>query len=174
MTMPELPAGLSVLSAMITPAVLISACGQLIFSTSNRLGRIVDRVRELTKVVEQLFSGEVADFPDERRHEVDIQMGFFAQRSRLVQQALTSFYVSLGLFVATTLGIGLTAFLPEIAFVPGILGIAGTITLFYGSMLLIREARLALRSVDQEMEFALRLGRLFQEKRNARTVEKAP
>jgi threonine/homoserine/homoserine lactone efflux protein len=165
MNMPELPAGLNVLSAMITPAVLISACGQLIFSTSNRLGRIVDRVRELTRVVEQLFAGVITDFPEERRHEVDIQIGFYAQRSRLVQEALTSFYVALGLFVATTLGIGLTAFIPEIAFLPGILGIVGTITLFYGSMLLIREARLALRSVNQEMEFTLRLGRLYQEKR---------
>jgi len=162
--LPEMPAGLSVLSAMITPAVLISACGQLIFSTSNRLARIVDRVRALTQVVEQLFSGAIADFPEERRHEVDIQLGFYAQRSRLVQEALSSFYVALGLFVATTLGIGLTPFLPVIAFLPGLLGIAGAVTLFYGSMLLIREARLALRSVNREMEFTLRLGRLYQER----------
>jgi hypothetical protein len=36
---------LAVLTAMITPAVLISACGALIFSTSSRLGRVIDRVR---------------------------------------------------------------------------------------------------------------------------------
>jgi hypothetical protein len=162
--LPDMPAGLSVLSAMITPAVLISACGQLIFSTSNRLARIVDRVRALTQVVEQLFSGAISDFPEERKNEVDVQLGFYAQRSRLVQEALTAFYIALGLFVATTLGIGLTPFLPAIAFLPGLLGIAGAVTLFYGSMLLIREARLALRSVNQEMEFTLRLGRLYQER----------
>lgn len=39
---------LAVLSAMITPAVLISACGTLIFSTAARLARIVDRVRGLS------------------------------------------------------------------------------------------------------------------------------
>ena len=33
-----------ILTSMITPAVLISACGTLIFSTSARLGRIFDRV----------------------------------------------------------------------------------------------------------------------------------
>ena len=37
----------SVLSARGAPAVLISACGTLIFSTSTRLARVVDRVREL-------------------------------------------------------------------------------------------------------------------------------
>ncbi|HET7711316.1 MAG TPA: DUF2721 domain-containing protein, partial [Thermoanaerobaculia bacterium] len=38
---------LSVLSAMITPAVLILASGSLILTTSNRLTRVVDRVREM-------------------------------------------------------------------------------------------------------------------------------
>jgi hypothetical protein len=44
----------SVLSAMITPAVLISACGALILSTSVRLGRVVDRVRALADRFEEL------------------------------------------------------------------------------------------------------------------------
>jgi hypothetical protein len=160
----DLPGGLSVLTSMITPAVLISACGQLIFSTSNRLARIVDRVRDLTRLIEKLATGEVAEFVEERRQEVDVQLGFYAQRGRLVQQSLTALYVALGLFVATTLGIGLTAFVPVIAFLPGLLGISGTLTLFYGCMLLIRETRLALRSVNQEMEFTLKLSRLYGER----------
>ena len=57
MALPEVasnPQGLSLLSAMITPAVLISACGTLIFSTATRLARIVDRVRNLAFQLEQL------------------------------------------------------------------------------------------------------------------------
>jgi hypothetical protein len=45
--MTELSPTLSVLTAMITPAVLISACSALLLSTSLRLGRTVDRVRDL-------------------------------------------------------------------------------------------------------------------------------
>ena len=45
--MDPLSQALAVLTAMITPAVLISACGALILSTSTRLGRVVDRVRAL-------------------------------------------------------------------------------------------------------------------------------
>ena len=37
------------LTAMVTPALLISATGSLVLSTSTRLGRVVDRVRELEK-----------------------------------------------------------------------------------------------------------------------------
>ena len=36
---------------MITPAVLISASGTMILSTSTRLGRVVDRVRSLKLLI---------------------------------------------------------------------------------------------------------------------------
>src|SRR4029453_19430108 len=45
---------LAVLTAMITPAVLISACGALIFSTSSRLGRVIDRTRALSDRFQEL------------------------------------------------------------------------------------------------------------------------
>lgn len=162
--MPEFTRGLGLLSAMITPAVLISACGTLIFSTSARLARIVDRVRELSRLSEQLFSGEVKDFVEERRAEVERQLGSHAQRGRLIQQSLTAFYVALGIFVGTTIGIGLTVLFPGLAGLPSFLGIAGTVFLFYGCVLLIGETRLALTSVNAEMEFVLRLKRLYQDR----------
>ena len=43
-----------ILTSMITPAVLISACGTLIFSTSARLGRIFDRVTVMKSEVEAI------------------------------------------------------------------------------------------------------------------------
>jgi hypothetical protein len=157
-----LPNGLDLLTSMITPAVLISACGTLIFSTSTRLARVVDRVRELSHSMEALFRGEVADFPTERREEMEHQLAFYVRRSRLIQRSLTAYYVSLGLFVAATIAIGLTAFLRGLSFLPALLGIAGTAYTFYGCVLLIREMRLSQRSVDSEMEFILRLGALYQ------------
>jgi len=41
--MDALTASLAVLTAMITPAVLISASGTMILSTSTRLGRVVEQ-----------------------------------------------------------------------------------------------------------------------------------
>ena len=160
--MPGGAADLNLLSAMITPAVLISACGTLIFSTSTRLARIVDRVRQLSHSFEQLYTGSVADFSEERRQEVERQLVLLAGRGRLIQRALTSFYVSLGIFVATTIGIGLAALWPRIAWLPTALGAAGTLVLFHGCVMLIGETRLSLRSVDLEMEFALKLRERYQ------------
>jgi len=64
--------------------------------------------------------------------------------------------------VAAVIGTGLTALLPRAAWLPSLLGIVGTLFLFAGSVHLIRETRLAVKSVNSEMEFTLRLGRLYQ------------
>jgi hypothetical protein len=170
---PEASADLSLLSAMITPAVLISACGTLIFSTSTRLARIVDRVRQLSQSFEDLYTESVVDFPEERRMEVERQLVLIARRGRLIQRALTSFYVSLGVFVATTIGIGLAALSPRVAWLPTTLGALGTVVLFYGCVMLIGETRLSLRSVDFEMEFALKLRELYQA-RGAASASRLP
>ena|SRR2546425_116246 len=76
-----------------------------------------------------------------------------AQRGRLIQGALTRFYLALGLFVATTASIGAIAVVGRARWLPSLPGIAGTVVLFYGSVLLIVEARLALQSVEEEMQF---------------------
>ncbi len=155
---------LGILSAMITPAVLISACGTLIMSTSIRLARIVDRVRELSRQMEEIFMGEAVDFSDERRVEFERQLLVHTQRGRIIQNALTGFYLSLGLLVAATVSIGLTALTHYAAWLPAALGIGGTITLFYGSVLLIAETRLALGSVNSEMQFIMQLSRLYRQR----------
>src|SRR6185503_6364802 len=120
------------------------------------------RVRQLSHSFEQLYTDSVADFPDEKRAEVERQLVLLAGRGRLIQRALTSFYVSLGIFVATTIGIGLAALWPRIAWLPTALGAAGTLVLFHWCVMLIGETRLSLRSVDLEMEFALKLRELYQ------------
>jgi len=157
---------LSVLSAMITPAVLISASGTLVLSTSMRLARIVDRVRELSQTIEQLSKDENIDFPDDRRSEVDRQIAIHVRRGKLIQRSLTTFYVALSLFVAATVAIGFVAVFNRAAWLPNVLGIIGTVFLFYGCVTLIAETRLALRSVNFEMEFTLMLRAKYQQRRD--------
>lgn len=155
---------LNLLSAMITPAVLISACGTLIMSTSIRLARIVDRVRELSRETEEIFTNEEIIFGEERRLEFERQLLVHTRRGRIIQNAMTGFYFALGLLVAATVSIGLTALINMISWLPAALGIAGTILLFYGSILLIVETRLALQSVNSEMQFTMRLRDLYRQR----------
>ena len=145
----------NLLAAMVTPAVLISAAGTLVFSTTSRLARLVDRARALAHELEALAANPDSPFAEERRAEIEHHLTVRARRSHLVQSAVTRFYVALGLFVAATMAVGLTAIFPAIEWVPPVLGILGSFGLFSGCIQLIRETRLALVAVDREMSFAL-------------------
>ena len=163
--MSELNNPLSILGAMITPAVLISACGNLIVSTSMRLARIVDRVRVLSQNIEELSTDDNLDFAEERVAEFERQLTIHTRRGRLIQLSLTSFYLALSLFVAATVALALVSLTNHMQWLPPLLGIAGTLFLFYSSVLLIAETRLALRSVNSEMEFTMRLRAKYQARR---------
>ncbi|MEO8276807.1 MAG: DUF2721 domain-containing protein [Thermoanaerobaculia bacterium] len=166
------PVATPLLAAMVTPAVLISAAGTLIFSTASRLARIVDRARVLGRELEELDGAPDTPFADEKRSEIERQFAIRARRSRLVQRAVTGFYVALGFFVATTILIGLASFLPIDPLLPSIAAMAGTLVLFFGCIELIRETRLALGAVDDEMEFVHHMRRLRAQKSDQ--VSKSP
>lgn len=144
----------AVLTAMITPAVLISACGSMILSTSTRLGRVVDRVRALSDKLEELALKPASE-TGERQAIIFSQLDKLTSRARILQRAMVSFYLCLGMFVATSVAIGVVAIVGRSRYtlVPVIFGITGACFLFYGSILLIFEARLALSTIHAEMDF---------------------
>lgn len=154
---------LAVLTAMITPAVLISACGMLILSTSSRLGRVVDRVRVLLDRFEELAHNDDAnglELYEERRAMIFDQLDKLTSRARLLQRCMTIFYLALGIFVATSVAIGLVAAIDvtRYGWLPAVMGMLGALFLFYGSILLIFEARMAFATIKAEMDFVWRLG----------------
>jgi len=157
-----MPTELGVLTSMITPAVLISACAGLILSTSVRLGRVVDRVRALSEGFEQMAQRKAEDVVlfEDRMEMTFIQLDRLTTRARHLQRAMTTFYISLGLFVATSVAIGMaTAIGARYTMVPVIFGMAGVGLLFIGTSLLGLEATLALRSIHAEMDFLWKLGK---------------
>jgi Protein of unknown function (DUF2721) len=160
----DVPPETSVLTSMITPAVLISACGALILSTSIRLGRVVDRVRALSDRFEELAQNQSANLVlfEERLELTFSQLDLLTTRARHLQRAMTAFYLALGLFVATTVTIGFVGVSGSIAgklyWMPVVFGMIGAGLLFVGTLLLGFEATLALRSIHSEMDFLWKLG----------------
>ena len=155
--MDAMSTALAVLTAMITPAVLISACGSMILSTSHRLGRVVDRVRSLSDKLEELAE-KGADNTKERQSIIFAQLDKLTSRARILQRSMVTFYLALGMFVATSVAIGVVALSGNSRYnvVPVIVGLVGACFLFYGSMLMIFEARLALSTIHAEMDFIWR------------------
>ena len=153
--MDALSSALAVLTAMITPAVLISACGTMLLSTSTRLGRVVDRVRSLSDRLEELAAaGQEIALYEERRMVIFGQLDKLTSRARLLQRCMVIFYVAVGIFVATSVAIGVVAVSgARYHWIPIVTGLIGACFLFYGSVLLIFEARLALTTIHMEMDF---------------------
>lgn len=150
--MPPVPPS-EVLAAMITPAVLISAAGLLSLSTSNRLARVVDRTRVLVREFESLAPTPASPGRAAREGLILRQLQDLTSRARLVQAALTTLYLSLGLFILTSLLLGLSAAFGVQTRVTLVVSLAGGLCLLASSLLLIAEARIAVRSLADEISF---------------------
>jgi Protein of unknown function (DUF2721) len=154
--MNDMPAASEVLAAMITPAVLISASGTLALSTSNRLSRVVDRVRVLAAEAERLgtaHSNSTVD-PQARWQLISDQSARLSVRVILLRASMTALYAAIGLLVSTSIAVGIVAlFRWAYSWVPIMFGLFGASALLYASLLLVREARLAVGSTLQEMAY---------------------
>ncbi|GAB2773200.1 DUF2721 domain-containing protein [Rhabdobacter roseus] len=148
---------LTVLSSMITPVVLIMASGSLIMTTSQRLGRVIERSRKLTDKLKELVKDNVA--PEVLEKEGTIlfeQLTKSTQRARLLQQAMATLYLTLSMFVATSITIGIVDIVnSNYTWLPILLSTIGAGMLFHASLLLIRESRVAVSAVNEEMDYAL-------------------
>ena len=143
-----------ILTSMITPAVLISACCTLIFSTSARLGRIFDRVNSLKSEVEGVLAGRLSH-PEERMVFLQVQVEKQRIRANLMQKAMASLYTATALFVSTSLAIAVnTAYGgPDTAWVASLIALAGGLFLLAASILLLYESRYNLKFINKHIDF---------------------
>jgi len=152
---------------MITPALFMTATGSLIISTSNRMSRTVDRIRQLNELADALCRGKSdLDFPAERLEHIGVQLEILLRRSDRIRQALTLLYLGLAMFVGTSLTMGFHTLVENnILALPTTLAIVGVVLLLLASIQLSREAHAALRSNRLEINFyqALRRKRCNQD-----------
>jgi uncharacterized protein DUF2721 len=147
----------AVLTLIAAPAVFTNASSVLALGTGNRLARVVDRTRQL---VRDLHGTEINDETKElwMRH-----LSRLEQRGALLVRAMSFFYGAIGCFAAASVVSILGAsvvwtqyrwpfeVIVVISFVAGVVGFTG---LAVGCSLLVRETRLALRSITEEAGLA--------------------
>ena len=136
----------SVVSAMITPAFFLTAASSLLATSNARLSRVVDRMR--VDIAELKRSG-MAVVQDELRRRV----GLHRKRSRLVLAALRLLYGSVTAFVATSMAIAADSVLGwHIDLLPIMLAMLGVLLMFVASLCLGREASMALRMLEDDLD----------------------
>jgi hypothetical protein len=153
--MPDSP--FAVLTAVVAPAILTNACSVLCLGTSNRLARVVDRTRAIKE-------GLSAIQPGSREYEREVsQLDRQEVRARLLLRAMRSFYVCLGAFASTALlSIAGTAWgsydqgplFQAVVIAAFLAGGFGVLSLVSGCIVMVRENRLAVENLTEEVEAA--------------------
>ena len=154
---PLTPSNYAPLSAMITPAIFLTATGSLIISTSNRMSRVVDRIRTLNDLGDSIDRGDSKlDFLPERLIHLDDQVHRLNWRSDRVRLTLTMLYVAFASFVGTSLTLAVDTILSErhlMASLAITLSVGGVGLMLLASINLVREAHAALTSNRREVQF---------------------
>jgi len=147
----------AVLTLIAAPAVFTNASSVLALGTGNRLARVVDRTRELSKGL-QSKPPNVDSKAMWLRH-----IGRLEKRAQLLVRAMSFFYGSVGAFAAASLVSILGAILAEsgyrLPFAPTagtslLIGTVGFVGLSIGCSMLVRETRLALLTQADEAQLA--------------------
>jgi hypothetical protein len=141
------------LTAIAGPAILTNACSVLALGTSNRLGRVVDRTRIIVREMALLPSD------DRGRPALANQLDHLDVRAQMLLQALRGFYAALGLFATaaflSAIGSVLAYYgnqdaLQVIAVLALGSGTAAVASLVRGCVQMVRETRLAVKSLEEE------------------------
>ena len=134
----------AILTAMLAPALLMTATASLLVSANTRLARVVDRLRAL--IVEWAH-----DAPD-REHR-DIQITRHRQRAQWVLRACQMLYMAMGSFVGTSLALAVDAFMgSRLGLLPTLLALLGVMFLLGACFAMWREVNLAVGSFDVELD----------------------
>jgi hypothetical protein len=175
LTPKEITSVIEFLTAMITPALLISATGSLVLSTSTRLGRVVDRVRELeTRLSNLILVEDKTSIPlyEKRLDTIVYLLDKVTTRSRILQRAMATFYYGLGVFILTSVTIAVVAILKVVWWLPVLVGVIGILLLLYGSLLMVKETRMATLTINAEMDFTWSLAKTVAPKEIIKRYEK--
>jgi hypothetical protein len=155
--MPFEPSNYATLSAMITPALFMTANGSLIISTSNRMARVVDRIRVLNDLTDSICRGEKQiDYAELRMEHFATQLNHLEWRSDRVRYALGMLYLAFSSFVGTSLALAIDSLIGNRHLTTSMatgLSMIGVSLMFVASINLVREALAALSSNRQEIQF---------------------
>ncbi len=139
---------LAIVSAMLTPAILILAAGSLANSTLVRLARTVDRTRQL------IIEGDAFHRTGNRKALAIISERLAGQvrRAELVRKALGGYYLAIALFLLASLVIALNQiFGDKYPYAGPIIVIVGGAVLFLATAAIVIEVNISAGTLREEV-----------------------
>ena len=147
------------IQAILAPAIMISACGLLLLGMQNKYGRIIDRMRGLSRERLDLVHRRGDPLADTRLASIDYQMPDLHLRNRRQHNAILLLYCAVIAFVADTFAIALGLFVQSWATTILALGVflAGMLLVLLSMIQAALEIRISTRAVTYETREALKL-----------------
>ena len=137
-------------TSLVTMAILISACGNLISSTSTRLIRVTDICRNYCERAKKETNKTELD-------QIFYQLEKIGPRIKILETALTMFYLAISSFALTTLFMSVDQIIPQdLNIITLGCGIVGVLILPIASILLVIERQFTMKSIWQEIEYVNR------------------
>lgn len=133
------------LQVAIGPVILISGVGLLLLTMTNRLGRAIDRARQLTQVL--------SERSDEKREQTLAQVSILYRRARMIRLSITLAALSALLASALIITLFVTALLQwEAGLLTSLIFIACMASLFASLLAFIRDINMSLHALKLELE----------------------
>jgi multidrug efflux pump subunit AcrB len=128
----------------IGPVILISGVGLLLLTMTNRLGRAIDRARQL--------KAELSKRTEAEREHLQAQVAIIYQRAKLIRMSITLAAMSALLAASLVVALFLTALLRwENAWLVSLIFIACMVSLIASLVAFIRDINLSLRALRLEL-----------------------
>jgi hypothetical protein len=133
------------LQVAIGPVILISGVGLLLLTMTNRLGRVIERARQL--------KGELSQRTDEDREQVLAQVAILYRQARMIRLSITLSALSALLASALIITLFLTALLQwESGLLTSLIFIACMGSLFASLVAFICDINLSLHALKLELK----------------------
>lgn len=144
MNVPSVAQMIPVLQTAIGPMILISGLGLILLTTTNRLGRTIDRVRILTT--------ELPTATENKHAKISAQLAILWRRARLIRMAILLSSMSALASAVLIIVIFLTALWQlEVAWLIGSLFILGMLCVIGALIFLILDINQSLAALKLEM-----------------------
>jgi polyferredoxin len=123
---------------ILAPGVMINACGLLLLSIGNKFSSVLNRIRilndEKRRLIVRAAEPDYSTLENQRVESIERQLHGLLKRARWIRNAVSCYFVSVGLFVLTSLLIGADFFLqmPHLKDVIIVVFLFGMIVVFLG------------------------------------------
>ncbi len=140
---------ITIIQSTLAPLLLVSATGLLILGLGNRMGRVIDRLREFSKEVRE-------GVPEERKEVIMNQKGVLIRRVKLCRDAMVQFHLTI-LFASLSSVFIFGAIIWEfVQYIALIFFSLSLITLLIGSVIAVYEIALSYMAILRESDVYLK------------------